>query len=89
MLGSLSGELLKLRKRPAIWLVGTVFVLLGVFAYVFPYLNFRRGGAEQDSRSAEELLQVALPGNLVPSALNSWPLLGGAAVLVLGRADHG
>jgi ABC-2 type transport system permease protein len=84
MRGSLSAELLKLRKRPAIWVVGAVFVLFGLFAFVFPYLNYRRGVLPDDSRSGEELLQAALPGHLVPSALGSWPLLGGAALVVLG-----
>jgi ABC-type transport system involved in multi-copper enzyme maturation permease subunit len=83
MPGSLSAELLKLRKRPAIWVVGTVFVLLGLFAYVFPYLNYKRG-VPGESRSGEQLLQAALPASLVPSALSSWALLGAAAVLVLG-----
>jgi ABC-type transport system involved in multi-copper enzyme maturation permease subunit len=84
MRGSLSAELLKLRKRPAVWLVGAVFVLLGLFAYVFPYLSYRRGVTPPGTRSGEELLLSTLPSSLVPSALNAWPLLGGAVVLVLG-----
>jgi ABC-2 type transport system permease protein len=84
MRASLSAELLKLRKRPAVWLVGAVFVLLSLFAFVFPYLNYRRGAALGGSRSADELLQAALPASLVPSALSAWPLLGGAVALVFG-----
>jgi ABC-2 type transport system permease protein len=48
MRGSLSAELLKLRKRPATWLVAGVFVALGlVFAYLFPYLSYRSSGSRQ------------------------------------------
>jgi ABC-type transport system involved in multi-copper enzyme maturation permease subunit len=84
MRASLSAELLKLRKRPAVWLVGAVFLLLSLFAFVFPYLNYQRGDALSGSRSAEELLAAALPASLVPSALGAWPLLGGAVALVFG-----
>jgi ABC-2 type transport system permease protein len=84
MRASLSAELLKLRKRPAVWLVGAVFVLLSLFAFMFPYLNYQRGDALGGSRSAEELLAAALPASLVPSALGAWPLLGGAVALVFG-----
>jgi ABC-2 type transport system permease protein len=92
MRGSLSAELLKLRKRPATWLVGAVFVTLGlVFAYLFPYLSYRSGGARQGpvAGSGEELLLDALPANLVPSALGGWPLFGGALALVLGALITG
>jgi ABC-2 type transport system permease protein len=84
MRASLSAELLKLRKRPAIWAVGAVFVLLSVFAYVFPYLSYQRGAALGGTRTGEELLEAALPARLVPSALSAWPLLGGAVALVFG-----
>jgi ABC-type transport system involved in multi-copper enzyme maturation permease subunit len=84
MRASLSAELLKLRKRPAVWVVGAVFVLLSLFAFVFPYLSYQRGAALGGARSAEELLEAALPASLVPSALSAWPLLGGAVALVFG-----
>jgi ABC-type transport system involved in multi-copper enzyme maturation permease subunit len=92
MRGSLSAELLKLRKRPATWLVGAVFVTLGlVFAYLFPYLSYRGSGARQGpvAGSGEELLLDALPASLVPSALGGWPLFGGALALVLGALITG
>src|SRR5262245_23664597 len=84
MRASLSAELLKLRKRPAVWVVGAVFVLLSLFAFVFPYLSYRRGAALGGARSTEQLLEAALPASLVPSALSAWPLLGGAVALVFG-----
>ncbi len=84
MRASLSAELLKLRKRPAIWAVGAVFVALSGFAYVFPYLSYRRGDALGGTRTGAELLDAALPASLVPSALSAWPLLGGAVALVAG-----
>jgi ABC-type transport system involved in multi-copper enzyme maturation permease subunit len=92
MRGSLSAELLKLRKRPATWLVGTVFVTLGlVFAYLFPYLSYKSNGARQGpvAGTGEELLLNTLPASLVPSALSGWPLFGGALALVLGALVTG
>jgi len=70
MRGSLLAELLKLRKRPATWLIGAVFVVLGlVFGYVFPYLSYRGSAASngQINGSAGELLASVLPASLVPS----------------------
>src|SRR6266511_907577 len=84
MRASLSAELLKLRKRPATWVVGAVFVLISLFAFGFPYLSYRRDAVLDGARSTEELLEAALPASLVPSALSAWPLLGGAVALVFG-----
>jgi ABC-type transport system involved in multi-copper enzyme maturation permease subunit len=92
MRGSLSAELLKLRKRPATWLIGAVFVTLGlVFAYLLPYLSYRGSGAQQGPGGGlgDELLLSALPSSLVPSTLSGWPLFGGALALVLGALVTG
>ena len=92
MRGSLLAELLKLRKRPATWLIGAVFVVLGlVFGYVFPYLSYRGSAASngQINGSAGELLASVLPASLVPSTLGGWPLFGGALALVLGALVTG
>jgi ABC-2 type transport system permease protein len=84
MYGSLSAELLKLRKRPSTWLVGTVFVAIGLLSYAFPYLAYRSGRQLEGERAGDELLLSVLPANLVSSALGAYPVLGGSVVLVLG-----
>jgi ABC-2 type transport system permease protein len=87
--GSLWAELLKLGKRPATWLVGIVFVAIGLLSYAFPYFAYRSGRALEGERSSQELLRSALPASLVPSALGAYALLGGAVVLVLGALITG
>ncbi|HEY2723885.1 MAG TPA: ABC transporter permease [Pseudonocardiaceae bacterium] len=88
----LSAELLKLRKRPATWiLVGVWLTLALTFAYVFPYLSYRTGGSTgPDAGTAPAaLLAGMLPANLVPTVLGGYPLFGGALVLILGALMTG
>jgi ABC-2 type transport system permease protein len=89
MRGSLSAELLKLRKRPAVWVISAVFVVLSLLSYGIPYLRYRSGRATGGFGSPDQLVQNVLPEHLMPSALGAWPLLGGAVVLVLGTLVTG
>jgi ABC-type transport system involved in multi-copper enzyme maturation permease subunit len=91
MSGSLSAELLKLGKRPATWVIGAVFVLIGGIAHLFPYLRYRSGQGVGGGGlvNPEQVLQSVLPQHLVPAALGPWPLLGGAVILVLGALITG
>src|SRR5262249_4704064 len=84
MLASFSAESLKLRKRPAIWLVAIVWVLLGVlFGYVFPYLAYRSSTGPKAGLGSQAL-QAALPVDLVPTAVQGFPLFAGALAMLLG-----
>jgi ABC-type transport system involved in multi-copper enzyme maturation permease subunit len=84
MLASYSAEVLKLRKRPAIWLVGVVWALLGLlFGYVFPYLAYRSSTGPEAALGKAALTQ-ALPVDLVPTAIQGFPLFAGALAMLLG-----
>lgn len=92
MISVLSAELLKLRKRPAIWILVGVWLALNLtFAYLFPYLSYRTGepAGPGDAAPTDQLLAAALPANLVPNVLGGYPLFGGAIVLILGALITG
>lgn len=89
MMSSISAELLKLRKRPAVWLLVGVWLTLNMsFGYVAPYISYRTGSA-QDGVPPEQLLADLLPINLVSNVLDGYPVFGGALVLVLGALITG
>jgi len=92
MRASLSAELLKLRRRPAMWLIAGVWLALSVvFGYLFPYLSFRGefSGAGTAGTPAELVLAEALPGRLAASAIQGFPLFAGALALILGALAAG
>jgi ABC-2 type transport system permease protein len=75
-------ELLKLYRRPAIWALVVIWLLLGiVFGYLLPYLLYR-GGAGQTGFSIP--LDGMLPPAVVENAIQGFPLFGLALALVVG-----
>lgn len=88
--GSLAAEILKLRKRPATWIIAILWLLLAVgFGYVLPYLIYllvsntpeaQGGGAAP----AEVILAGALPESLIGTTLGLSSSFGGALALILG-----
>ncbi|HZA84638.1 MAG TPA: ABC transporter permease subunit [Actinomycetes bacterium] len=90
--GSFSAEVLKLRKRPAIWvLVGVVLLLTQVFGYILPYSSYATGGENNQTQGVDpqQVLAGVLPGELVPSSLGGYPIFAGALALVLGALVAG
>jgi ABC-2 type transport system permease protein len=90
--GSFSAELLKLRKRPAIWvLVGVVLLLTQVFGYILPYSSYATGGENNQTQGVDpqQVLAGVLPGELIPSSLGGFPVFAGALALVLGALVAG
>lgn len=92
MTGALSAELLKLRKRPATWVVLAilvVFVLL--FGYVLLWLLATNAPEEAFSGGPPpaELLETLHPDNLTAYAASNVTGVGGALVLVLGALIAG
>jgi ABC-2 type transport system permease protein len=87
MLGSYVAELLKFIRRPAVWVVVAVWIVLGfAFNEVFPYIAYRSAtGPGAASRLLVPLLPQQLPGN----AIVGDPLWGGALILVLGALCAG
>ena len=92
MIASFKAEILKLRKRPATWvLLGVVLGLTQLFGYVLPYSswltsdqNFRTQGLDPQA-----VLAGTLPGELVPTSLGGFPVFAGALALILGALATG
>src|SRR3712207_3496726 len=91
MIYVLSAELLKLRKRPATWIVFGVWLAMNLtFGYLIPYLIYRSGSVPRPGAPPPgQLLAEVLPVNLVTNVLNGYPLFGGALVLILGALMTG
>jgi ABC-2 type transport system permease protein len=88
---SYRAEVLKLRKRPAMWILGGVFLLLAqVFGYLLPYVAYRTGaGGFAAGEPASRLLADVLPGSLVPNTLGGFPMFAGAIAIVIGAIASG
>lgn len=78
MTGSVSAEVLVLRKRTSTWiLLGLWATLALVFAYVVPYATYLNG-------SSPDSLRDVLPENMVGTLLGGFPFFGGVIALILG-----
>jgi ABC-2 type transport system permease protein len=85
--GSYRAEVLKLVKRPAMWILGAVFLVLAqVFGYLIPYVAYRSGGGGgfAAGETPAQLLADLLPGRLVPNTLGGFPMFAGAIALIIG-----
>ena len=101
MLASFRAELLKIRKRPATWVLALVwFVLLVLFGYVFTYSfaanppdppeNQPAAVQQQQEALNEQLLNGLLPENLLENLFTNGTFnLGAAIVLILGAMAAG
>lgn len=88
----LSAELLKLRKRPATWIIVGVWLAMNLaFGYLIPYLVYRSGSftGPDGAAASGQLLAAVLPAGLVTNVLSGYPLFGGALVLILGALMTG
>jgi ABC-2 type transport system permease protein len=91
MIASVSAELLKLRKRPATWvLAGVWLALLTTFGFLLPYLGYLTGDTGGPPVGP---IAGTLPANLVSNAIAGSALFGGALVMILGAliagSEHG
>lgn len=88
MIASFRAELLKLRKRPATWMLAAIFALAVIFfGYLFTYVFVTNApeGETQPLGAAEASLQFLLPENFLVNVLyNGFAGFGGALVLILG-----
>jgi ABC-2 type transport system permease protein len=92
MIGSFSAEILKLRKRPATWvLLGAVLLLDQLFGYFLPYSSWVTGDPNEQTQGLDpqQVLAGTLPGELVPTSLGGFPVFAGALALVLGALAAG
>jgi ABC-2 type transport system permease protein len=92
MIGSFKAEILKLRKRPATWvLLGVTLGLTQLFGYVLPYSSWltRDQNFQTQGLDPQAVLAGVLPGELVPTTLGGFPVFVGALVLILGALAAG
>lgn len=87
MLGSYRAEVLKLRKRSAVWvLFGAALVLSLIFGYLLPYLGYATGDDNPQTTGVprSEVLRGMLPERVLDNTIGGYPIFAGALALVLG-----
>nr|MBA2277170.1 ABC transporter permease [Chloroflexia bacterium] len=85
MWGSVSAELLLLRKRVGVWVLLGIWVLLAlIFGYVFPYITYVSGGTFAGPDDGQSQLVDMLPATVIDNVIVGFPFFGGALVLMLG-----
>ena len=87
MLGSYRAEMLKLRKRSAVWvLFGAGLVLSLIFGYLLPYLAYTTGDKtpSTDGVPRADVLRGMLPERVIDNTIGGYPIFAGALALVLG-----
>jgi ABC-type transport system involved in multi-copper enzyme maturation permease subunit len=93
MTGALRGEWLKLRKRPAVWLLGGVLLTLVVlltYGLLFLIVVTRPGGVQVGGGGVDTLRQAMYPANFVVAVLSGGGGgFGGAVALILGALTFG
>lgn len=89
LLPALASETYLLRKRPVPYVIASAWVLMVVgFAFVIPYaIYLALDPAENPDRG--ELLRVVIPVSVHETALSSYPMFGGAVMLILGALITG
>ena len=77
---SFRAEFLKFRKRGAVWLIASIWMVLFVlFNYIFPYVRF-----EARKAGSSPVPQALLPSHLASTAIAGYSFWGGSLVLILG-----
>ena len=92
MIASFQAEILKLRKRPAAWvLLAVALALTQLFGYLLPYSSWVTGDQNQQTQGLDPqaVLAGTLPGELVPTSLGGFPVFAGALALILGALAAG
>jgi ABC-type transport system involved in multi-copper enzyme maturation permease subunit len=83
VINAVAAEALLMRKRLAPVIVGATWVLMVVgFAFAVPYIVYSVLDPADASRA--ELLRILLPAAFASTSLSSYPLFGGAIMLILG-----
>jgi len=90
---ALAGELFATRRRPGVWVVGGVWLVLAVvFGMAVPYIVYLAISGDAAAAAAgdpEKLLASLLPDRMVPTTLSLFPLFGSAIMLILGAVVAG
>lgn len=87
MWGSAVAELIKLVRRPAVWLLFAVGLVSGlIFTYLVPYAAYAGGTSGIRSNRG---LPILLPDHLVGNSLGGLPIFLGAIAVILGVLTAG
>jgi ABC-2 type transport system permease protein len=89
---SLSAELFRLRRWPAVWVTVTAWLLLNaMFGYIFSYVTYSSGDSNftNEGESRADLLATIVPSGLAEQFPQGMPLFGGAIMMVLGAIIAG
>lgn len=93
MASSFGAELMKLRKRPATWVIGLIFVIAALlFGYLFTYLfvvSAPGGDAGMPEQVREGILGFLLPESFLPNVIGTFASFGSALALILGALAMG
>jgi ABC-type transport system involved in multi-copper enzyme maturation permease subunit len=82
MIGSITAELLIMRKRAATWVIfGIWLALAAAFGYIIPYIRYHNGTTTD--------LNPLLPHQFLGHQLQGFPFYGGAFALMLGVLSMG
>ncbi|WP_069813266.1 ABC transporter permease [Streptomyces sp. TP-A0874] len=90
MTGCLRAELLSIRKRPGVWIVGGAWALLAVtFGMLVPYIVYLSLKGSGSADDPEDLVTGLLPDQFVSSTVGLYPLFGSALMLIFGAVVAG
>ena len=87
MLGSYRAEILKLRKRSAVWVLFSAGLVLSlIFGYLLPYIAYTTGDDTPGTNGVPraEVLRGMLPERVIDNTIGGYPIFAGALALVLG-----
>jgi ABC-2 type transport system permease protein len=89
---ALHAELLAVRKRPGVWVIGGAWACMAVgFGIVVPYIVWLavRHHPTGSAGDPEKILRALLPGEFVSSTVGLYPLFGAALMLIFGAVITG
>jgi ABC-2 type transport system permease protein len=92
MMGAIRGELFASRRRPAMWIISVLWIVLALlFAVIIPLIVYHaiEGSADYTAAQREEVIAGAYPQGIVSSAAALYPLFGSAMMLILGTIMMG
>jgi len=90
MWASFVAGLMKLVRRPAMWvLVGIWFALAILFGYIIPYIVYNDPPKGMTVTERITLLLTMLPSGWLGNALGGFPLFGGAFLVIAGALVTG
>lgn len=92
MIAVLRAELFATRRRPGIWILGAIWLVLAVsFGMLIPVIVYHAIAGSPDYTAAEraELIDSVVPAHFVTAGVGLYPLFGSALMLLVGVVAMG